>query len=158
MKPPARRRAAMSGFTMIELVVVIIILGVLAAVALPRYADLRGKAEQGAIAAWVGGLKSAYGLAHATGLLENYGYTSPYQMSLFNLTRCDNVEQIAEDPSRPKWMGHHMALASLRESVFADPGQNACSGDTITFTSGSDRVVTITKTLNGVTWSATPAY
>ena len=158
MRQSLRDRSAMRGFTMIELVVVIIILGVLAAVALPRYAELRGKAEQGAITAWVGGLKSAYGLAHATGLLENAGYTSPYQMSLFNITRCDSVDHINEDPSRPKWMGHHMALASLREGVFADPTQTACSGDTISFTSGTDRVVTITKTLNGVTWSAVPAY
>lgn len=158
MRHVLRRRSAISGFTMVELVVVIIILGVLAAVALPRYADLRGKAEQGAITAWVGGLKSAYGLAHATGLLENSGYTSPYQMGLYNITRCDSIDQINEDPSRPKWRGHHIALAGLREGVFADPTQMACSGDTISFTSGTDRVVTITKTLNGVTWSATPAY
>jgi prepilin-type N-terminal cleavage/methylation domain-containing protein len=151
------RRPAL-GFTMVELVVVIIILGVLAAVAIPRFVDLRGKAEQSAITSWVGALKSAYGLAHASGLVNNYGYTSPYQMSLFNITRCDRIEQIVEDPNRPKWMGHHMALAPLRDSVFANPDEQACSGQTITFTTSTDRVVTITNSSNGVTWSATPAY
>lgn len=151
-------RRTIRGFTMIELVVVIIILGVLAAVAIPRYADLRGKAEQSAVASWVGALKSAYGMAHASGLVDNYGYTSPYLMSLYNVTRCDRVEQIVTDPGRPPWQGHHLALAPLRESVFANPDEQSCSGNTITFTTGTDRVVTIANTGSGITWSATPAY
>jgi prepilin-type N-terminal cleavage/methylation domain-containing protein len=151
----SRRRSR--GFTLIELVVVIVILGVLAAVAFPRYADLRSKAEQAAISSWVGALKSAYSMAHATGLLHNAGYTSPYQMSLFNITRCDNVDQmIGRDPP---WQGHHIALASLRESVFADAGQTACTAsNTISFETSSGRSVTITNSGSGVTWTASPAY
>ena len=150
-----RRRAG--GFTLIELVVVIVILGVLAAVAFPRYADLRSNAEKAAVSSWVGALKSAYAMAHATGLLHNAGYTSPYQMSLFNITRCDNVDQmIARDPP---WQGHHIALASLRESVFADPNQTACnSGNVISFDTASGRTVTITNSGSGVSWTASPAY
>ncbi len=158
MLNPYPHRAANRGFTMIELVVVIIILGVLAAVAIPRYADLRGKAEQSAIASWVGALKSAYGMAHAVGLVDNYGYTTPYQMSTFNITRCDRVDQIVADPGRPRWQGHHLTLAPLRDSVFADPEEQSCNGNIITFTTGTDRVVTITNSGSGITWTATPAY
>ena len=154
-RAPSRRRAG--GFTLIELVVVIVILGVLAAVAFPRFADLRSSAEKAAVASWVGTLKSAYAMAHAAGLLHNAGYTSPYQMSLYNITRCDNIDQmIARDPP---WQGHHVALAPLRESVFADPNQTACQGgNVITFDTASGRTVTITNSGSGVSWTASPAY
>ncbi|MES2878122.1 MAG: type II secretion system protein [Pseudomonadota bacterium] len=47
------------GFTLIELVMVIVILGVLAAVAIPRFVDLRGDAAQAAVTGVAGGLSSA---------------------------------------------------------------------------------------------------
>ena len=81
------RHTRSRGFTMIELIVVIVILGVLAAVALPRFTDLRSDAEKAVVEGLVGAVRSAQQLAFAGAVVAGIGYTSPQQMSLISVVR-----------------------------------------------------------------------
>ena len=74
------------GFTIIELVVVIVILGILAAVAFPKFQDLSGSAKTAVLNGGVAAFKSAAVITMA----KNSG-SVPTFASVNNQTSADNV-------------------------------------------------------------------
>ena len=59
------------GFTLIELVVVIVILGILAVTVAPKFIDLTSEARESVMEGVKGSIESAVSLAHAKALIDN---------------------------------------------------------------------------------------
>ena len=79
-------------FTLIELVVVIVILGILMAVAIPKYIDVTDQAEKAADRGQLGALRSATHLLYANNILnQNKDATNGYWPSESDVW--DNLNQ-----------------------------------------------------------------
>jgi len=68
------------GFTLIELVLVIVILGILAATALPRFSDLSTQARVASLNGLAGGIRSGAAIAKATQLAQGLASNADVSM------------------------------------------------------------------------------
>lgn len=104
-----------SGFTLIELVVVITILGVLSAIALPRFAALQTDARMAKMNGALGSMKAAAVLAHSIQLTQNLAAGTSVLMEGSTITMA-NGYPLASNAS----IGHAAGFANVAGVAFAD--------------------------------------
>jgi len=78
-----RRMKSEAGFTLIELVIVIVILGILAAVAIPKYEDMREQARVATIKGQLGSIRSAVAIQYARNALNGSSHFPTLDGSIF---------------------------------------------------------------------------
>jgi len=87
------------GFTLIELVMVIVILGILAAVAIPKYVDMQDEAKAAAAKGVIGSIRSAISIQYAKNALAgNAVFPSIAELTATGATSIFVEAQMPESP------------------------------------------------------------
>lgn len=78
-KDSAIKYRRQKGFTLVELIIIIVILGILAAVAIPKYIDMKAEASDSTARAILGGLRDAATLVYVNRIVSSS--TTPIDMT-----------------------------------------------------------------------------
>jgi len=124
------------GFTLIELVVVITILGILAAFAIPRFASLENQARTASMEALQGSLRSGAALAHALWLAS--GEVTPVDMEGNSIVIVDGYPSLATIDDTLASMDGFLYNAGTGVFSKTNDGTNPVANCTVTYAEAVD--------------------